>query len=707
MCSNWTLDQYRRLELPFTQAYRKILCLPAKFPTEVMYLPTSMAGMGLPRLSDIAQIRKWESFQRCTAVHGDPAASVEDMLNRVPVQQAVGPEDPLRLLVSPPPEEWSCALTARSLLEWTAESGLQIARREFATTEEEIHNRANQTTITELAQKLKLWPDPRELTEIEDLMPLRLFATDGSFKAEPNSLADILTSEAALRDAGEGAGGFVCVPRNPKTLMQSVQITSDEPEPGMNAFTWELLTQVIAVQMTQYQPHFLPGSSDCTSAITRVNLALKSYINPLAHTRGGLWATAAHVHADCDQPRRFYHVKAHPERYPARTANPTIKDKIIYIADAVAGLAPGEADRLRNGILKFKLGTTHMETGVHVLKLQNILNEIIPLNHWHLRTADLHKTPVLNDIIDYQHRAAQVAWARKRDIRNEEQRWESTALSFASKVHPAKDKSFWAAARRSLIVYDWLGHGRNRAKMCNLHPAQKQQIEKCPHCSALDSQAHCMLECTHPPFTAPRLAAKQKQGKIAQKLREKHADDEHLQYFIEQLHGASWTDSPNISRLWLGTWTMSTLQRLLGQPADTPMSAHQRFKYITVVKKMTKPLLIAYQTILNINTRSNTTSSKHQAEDLPLYDHHPTDTHTELPITDPDHPEHSEVLTERIQEIGLLFVQHDEVDRPGITGPNLNLASKTIRLNPFDVCDAANCLDSNYPTSDSDVDGTF
>jgi len=187
----------------------------------------------------------------------------------------------------------------------------------------------------------------------------------------------------------------------------------------------------------------------------------------------------------------------------------------------------------------------------------------------------------------------------------------------------------------------------------------------------------------------------------------KHADDEHLQHFIEQLHVASWTDSPNISRLWLGTWTMSTLQRLLGQPADTPMSAHQRFKYITVVKKMTKPLLIAYQTILNINTRSNTTSPKHQAEDLPLYDHHPTDTHTELPITDPDHPEHSEVLIERIQEIGLLFVQNDEVASSAITGPNLNLASTTIRLNPFDVCDAANCIDSDYPTSDSDVDGTF
>jgi hypothetical protein len=491
--------------------------------------------------------------------------------------------------------------------------------------------------------------------------------------------------------------------------MQSVQITSDDPEPGMNAFTWELLTQVIAIQLTEHQPHYLPGFSDCTSAITRVNLALRSYINPLAHTRGGLWATAAHQHADWYRPRRFHHVKAHPERSPERAANPTITDKIIYMADAVAGLAEGAASRLRDQILHLKLGKTPLQTKVHTLKLQHILNEIIPLGHWHLRTADQHSTPVLNDIIDYQHKVALAAMTKTRDNYNDEQRWTTTALSFASKVHPLRDNSFWTAARRALIVYDWLGHGRNRAKMCQLHPAQQAHIMKCPHCGAQDDQAHCMLECPHPPFHAPRHKAKTRQARIAQTLRMKHDNDEHLQHFIEQLHHASWQESPHITRLWLGTWSLHTLQQLLGQPTDTPLSAQQRFHYITVARKMTKPLLQAYQTMLNTNTRTRTVKRAHPVEDLPLYDHLPADTHTELPITDPDHPEYTEELSERIEELGLLFVQ-ETVGSYVQQGPSLRLADSTICLNEFDICDAANCIMPNYDsdtTSDLDVDGPF
>jgi hypothetical protein len=95
----------------------------------------------------------------------------------------------------------------------------------------------------------------------------------------------------------------------------------------MNAITWELLTQVVVIQITQYQPHYLPGFSDCTSAI-----ALRSYINPLAHTCGRLWASAAHVHATCDRPRRFTHIKAHPKRDLKCKYNPTSKEISIFVS---------------------------------------------------------------------------------------------------------------------------------------------------------------------------------------------------------------------------------------------------------------------------------------------------------------------------------------------------------------------------------------
>ena len=391
LCSNWTLLQYRALDQPFSQTYRKILCLPAKAPTAMLYLPSSMAGIGLPRVSDQAQIMKWESFLRCSAVHGDPAASVDAFFDRIP--QPVHPIDtPLRTLVCPPPNEWPTqALTARSLVEWAAESDLILANRVFQTTDEMRYERQNDNTIHELAQELDLCMDPMRHIEVQDLTTLSLFATDGSYKAETTGAQDVITSEAMLRDQGKGAGGIVFIPTDRHAPVHGVRITSNNPEPGMNAFTWELLTQLVAVHMVKHQRQDLPGYSDCTSAIARTNKALRSYNNPLAHTRGGLWASGAHVFSNHKHPRSFQHIKAHPERCPERTKHPTIQDKAIFMADAIAGQSSQ------------RLGRIDLPTVPHSLVLENIMDEIVPLRQWHFRTANLHQTPVLSDILGHQH----------------------------------------------------------------------------------------------------------------------------------------------------------------------------------------------------------------------------------------------------------------------------------------------------------------
>jgi hypothetical protein len=173
--------------------------------------------------------------------------------------------------------------------------------------------------------------------------------------------------------------------------------------------------------------------------------------------------------------------------------------------DTVAGQTPTATSHLPNGLLRLKLGKTKLKTTLHSLKLENVMNEIVPLHQWHFRTANENKTPILNDLIDYQDRASLKVMTETRDTSNTEQRWTSTALSFASKIHPPKDPSLWAAARRALIIYDWVGHGRNRGKQSNLHPAQRTQVERFPHCTKFNDQAHyCMLECAHMPFTALR-----------------------------------------------------------------------------------------------------------------------------------------------------------------------------------------------------------
>jgi hypothetical protein len=131
---------------------------------------------------------------------------------------------------------------------------------------------------------------------------------------------------------------------------------------------------------------------------------------------------------------------------------------------------------------------------------------------------------------------------------------------------------------------------------------------------------------------------------------------------------------------------MHTLQQMLGQPTDEPMTMNQRHTYIDIAKPLTAPLLNAYSEMIDINIRSHPTNPTQEVDQLP---HLPLDTHTEVDITNPSHPEYSLELTSRIQELENTFVQNDTLCNPG---PNLYEARAHIRDNPsniFTISDAA------------------
>jgi hypothetical protein len=136
------------------------------------------------------------------------------------------------------------------------------------------------------------------------------------------------------------------------------------------------------------------------------------------------------------------------------------------------------------------------------------------------------------------------------------------------------------------------------------------------------------------------------------------------------------------------------------------MTMKQRYTYIDIAKKITAPLLVAYSAMININTRLKTNNSSHEEKELPLYDHLPSDTHKDLPITDLFHPKYSEDLAERIQEIELFFVQNNGSSN---TGPSLQRAH-ALRQNKYDISDAAALIvstDSDTASNQVDVDRPF
>ena len=370
------------------------------------------------------------------------------------------------------------------------------------------------------------------------LLPLAFYVTDGSFTINTGSYLDILQSEHSLRQTGTGAAGIVLQPSDfqRSEYPHTVRIITRVPQPGMSAYAWELVAQVIALKLTQYYPSTLQGYSDCTATIARMNTAMSSFTNQLSSTSAGILSSAAHSHTSLTTPRRIKHVKAHPERDPQRLADTTPLDKAIFLADAIAGSTTT------------KLGKAHINHIPYTLVLEDILPELLPLNEWHLRQTDNASIPVLDLPWMYQHEAQLTAYLHDRDAYSTQPSdyWSSTSIDFAASVHPlppAHQKSYWHAARRALQLFDWTGHGRNQLKRCKrmptaVHPVTATDLAPCSYCGKHDDQEHIMLVCTHPDLTPIRTQAKRTQFSIASQLRRKYRAPIE-RYFINQFTYAS------------------------------------------------------------------------------------------------------------------------------------------------------------------------
>ena len=538
---------------------------------------------------------KWRSFHRSLAVGKQAAQAINDIFHRIPTSSHL--EIPLRYLDIPPNWYPYRKLIARSLIEWLAQSGLSLTQSTAETSQQTENRLRNTISITAVAKAIHLQFD----SEIHDpdlpLLPISCYVSDGSFKLANTKYLDIITSEHTLRQGGTGAAGIVFCSSDGQRAPDphTVRIITRQQQPGMSAYAWELLAQVIALKLTKDYPSSIQGYSDCTATISRMNTALTDLNNHASSTTAGILSSATHQHSNVTSPRSIQHVKAHPERDTERMANPTVLDKAIFLADAIAGQTTT------------RFGRNHINHTPHTLILEDALSEIIPLHQWHIRrTSDL-TFPVLDSPWTYQHDYQLQLYLSNRDSSspNMSSYWRSTAMEFAASIYPLTSKnksSYWHAGRRTLRLYDWVGHGRNQMKYIGRTPHLGTEPTTvthfpCAYCGKPDDQAHIMLECTHPPLLPIRIAARRAQSQIADKLKLTHTSalDTHL---IEHLLYASWIQpSDHTKRLWLGLWAPDILS-LVFPPAlklDSPMIISDKYRYTTIIRKLTRPLISAYE----------------------------------------------------------------------------------------------------------------
>jgi hypothetical protein len=161
-----------------------------------------------------------------------------------------------------------------------------------------------------------------------------------------------------------------------------------------------------------------------------------------------------------------------------------------------------------------------------------------------------------------------------RDKANNVQRWSTTALRFTASAHKPKDKFYWAAARWALIVFDWMGYGRNRAKLASHSPVQQAHGAKCRQYGTIDSQQHMMLQCKHGHLVTIRATACTKQKDIASNLQKDHTKSQNLQHFVKQC--INYSGSSSTAKMQDYDWENRDLKESL----TTPMKISTREIYI-------------------------------------------------------------------------------------------------------------------------------
>ena len=78
----WTPQDLLALDVPLNRAFRRLLHLPPSHPNALLYMRTTDGGLGLQRLSDQVNLRKWSMACRLQERGGLPGHAVKGLLAR-------------------------------------------------------------------------------------------------------------------------------------------------------------------------------------------------------------------------------------------------------------------------------------------------------------------------------------------------------------------------------------------------------------------------------------------------------------------------------------------------------------------------------------------------------------------------------------------------------------------------------------------------
>ena len=616
-CGNWSLSEYRKLDKPFTRAYRLLLANPQKFPDALHYLPHKYGGIELPRLSDHVQLTKWKILLRSDIRGGFAQKSAQKLLLRLPHDTSSQDENILTTISIPLDKHFKPLLTL-SLAQWLTESNLQMVKSNPPSlNDSSISNKNTLNILQDFAQQVQKIFKEDHINSDDTFTNKNIFciSTDGSFHPHHDTLQSSFQDKPP-QNSGTGSASIVIFPTTSNIKPLALRISQPSSLPGLSPFLWELFAQTTAIKLVsllQFQTNII---SDCKAAVARTNEILCSTsLNP---TNDGSTTLLLSTHNNRPIPNTsLTWYPSHPERHYDRRNNPSPYDKAIYIADKVAD----------HPVLSCVLGPYNTQVNTISTISTDVLSTILPINQWYICPKNDTTFPIFTDYLTYQHHYQQRKFLENRDKDTKFYKfsyWQSTYFNLANSLRPLKSYSFWKAARRTQIWFDWVAHGRQRAKM-ELNSQKQAQLLKCILCGQNDKQEHIIFDCSHCSLTTTRSTILKSIKRTAKPFLE--SKNPQIKKFTEKfLQYTTRTHSTFTRRLWLGLWSQELLEILCRDiiPKNERFSAFQILEIKSIIRSLSRPLWRGYIKLIKIAQKAQGLLKPHIKLNSIITSLHPT-----------------------------------------------------------------------------------
>jgi ribonuclease HI len=347
-----------------------------------------------------------------------------------------------------------------------------------------------------VGKKLSLW---ERLEKHKTLVQNSVIYTDGSWKDDRNTTEKLFRIDRK-KSISSAAVVIVSNKENWKMgeiiTLRIVADTINVKEQISNAFTMETIAILAAAQISKWAETEMDITTDCKAVMDKLNYA---YMDSWAHHGQAQLLKAITL----IYKKKIKWTRSHPEL--RKNVNQYDKNDFgIAMADSVCnGDLLADTSNMHTKEIVKELNSRNIHH--YDIKLEEVLKEILKILPYAWTKEKIPLIVTLQSIKDNERRKEYIEKRDQWNVDNEGEVtniWKNTTLEHGGTICRAKGVKNKVLATK--ILYDWVEHGRNRAKRKNDNN-DKDVAKTCRECGEIDSQFHIITECLTKNLTSIRI----------------------------------------------------------------------------------------------------------------------------------------------------------------------------------------------------------